>query len=81
MLRDDIDTITIRLHLPRETATCSSILPSRFWHEPLVFQPIAAGVVYPVFGILLSPILAAAAMALSSVSVIGNALGSRAAKL
>jgi Cu+-exporting ATPase len=38
-------------------------------------------VVYPVFGILLSPILAAAAMALSSVSVIGNALGSRAAKL
>ena len=36
--------------------------------------PIAAGVLYPVFGILLSPMLAAAAMALSSVSVIGNAL-------
>jgi Cu+-exporting ATPase len=36
--------------------------------------PIAAGVLYPVFGILLSPTLAAAAMALSSVSVIGNAL-------
>ncbi|HEY0299712.1 MAG TPA: heavy metal translocating P-type ATPase, partial [Rhizomicrobium sp.] len=36
--------------------------------------PIAAGVLYPVFGILLSPIMAAAAMALSSVSVIGNAL-------
>jgi P-type Cu+ transporter len=36
--------------------------------------PIAAGVLYPVFGILLSPIVAAAAMALSSVSVIGNAL-------
>jgi Cu+-exporting ATPase len=36
--------------------------------------PIAAGVLYPVFGILLSPIIAAAAMALSSVSVIGNAL-------
>jgi Cu+-exporting ATPase len=36
--------------------------------------PIAAGVLYPAFGILLSPILAAAAMALSSVSVIGNAL-------
>jgi len=36
--------------------------------------PIAAGVLYPEFGILLSPMIAAAAMALSSVSVIGNAL-------
>jgi Cu+-exporting ATPase len=36
--------------------------------------PIAAGVLYPAFGILLSPVIAAAAMALSSVSVIGNAL-------
>jgi Cu+-exporting ATPase len=36
--------------------------------------PVAAGLLYPVFGILLSPIIAAAAMALSSVSVIGNAL-------
>ncbi|WP_298256358.1 copper-translocating P-type ATPase, partial [Bradyrhizobium sp.] len=36
--------------------------------------PIAAGVLYPVFGILLSPMVGAAAMALSSISVIGNAL-------
>ena len=36
--------------------------------------PIAAGVLYPVFGVLLSPVIAAAAMALSSVSVIANAL-------
>jgi Cu+-exporting ATPase len=36
--------------------------------------PIAAGVLYPVFGVLLSPIFASAAMSLSSVSVIGNAL-------
>ena len=36
--------------------------------------PIAAGVLYPVFGLLLSPMIAAAAMSLSSVSVIANAL-------
>jgi Cu+-exporting ATPase len=36
--------------------------------------PVAAGVLYPVFGLLLSPMIAAAAMSVSSVSVIGNAL-------
>jgi len=43
--------------------------------------PLAAGVLYPAFGILLSPIIAALAMALSSVSVIGNALRLRSMRL
>jgi Cu+-exporting ATPase len=43
--------------------------------------PVAAGVLYPFFGVLLSPIIAALAMSLSSVSVIGNALRLRAARL
>jgi Cu+-exporting ATPase len=42
---------------------------------------VAAGVLYPTFGILLSPVVAAFAMSLSSVSVIGNALRLRAARL
>jgi Cu+-exporting ATPase len=43
--------------------------------------PIAAGVLYPALGILLSPVIAATAMALSSVSMVGNALRLRTARI
>ena len=58
------------------TATMNNIRQNLFWafvyNAALI--PVAAGVLYPFFGILLSPIFAAAAMALSSVFVITNAL-------
>jgi Cu+-exporting ATPase len=47
----------------------------------LLAVPVAAGLLYPFFGLLLSPMLASAAMSLSSVSVIGNALRLRRAVL
>lgn len=57
-------------------ATISNIRQNLFWAFVYNFAliPIAAGVLYPAFGILLSPIFAAGAMALSSVFVLGNAL-------
>jgi Cu+-exporting ATPase len=64
-------------------ATMRNIRQNLFWafFYNAAGVPIAAGVLYPVFGLLLSPIIAAAAMSLSSVSVVGNALRLRQARL
>ena len=57
-------------------ATMRNIKQNLFWAFAYngLLLPVAAGVLYPAFGILLSPVFAAAAMALSSISVVGNAL-------
>ncbi len=64
-------------------ATMRNIKQNLFWAFAYnaLGVPVAAGVLYPFFGILLSPIFAAAAMSFSSVSVIGNALRLRSVKL
>jgi Cu+-exporting ATPase len=74
LLKGDLNGIVRARHLSE--ATMRNIRQNLFF--AFIYNaagvPIAAGVLYPFLGLLLSPILAAAAMALSSVSVIGNAL-------
>jgi len=74
VLKGDLNGIVRARHL--SAATMANIRQNLFF--AFIYNaagvPIAAGVLYPFLGILLSPIIAAAAMALSSVSVIGNAL-------
>jgi Cu+-exporting ATPase len=81
LLRGDLRGIATAVRLSRATM--------RNIRENLLFAfiynalgiPVAAGVLYPFFGLLLSPIIAGAAMSLSSVSVIGNALRLRNVRL
>jgi len=81
LLKGDLQGIVTALQLSR--ATMGNIRQNLFF--AFIYNaagvPIAAGLLYPFFGILLSPIIAAAAMALSSVSVIGNALRLRSVSL
>ena len=81
LLNGDLTGIVRARHLSR--ATMRNIRQNLFFAfiYNAVGVPIAAGVLYPVLGILLSPVLAAAAMALSSVSVIGNSLRLRFVRL
>jgi Cu+-exporting ATPase len=81
LLKGDLTGIVRARRLSR--ATMSNIRQNLFF--AFIYNaagvPIAAGVLYPTFGILLSPVIAAAAMALSSVSVVGNSLRLRRASL
>jgi Cu+-exporting ATPase len=81
LVKGDLRGIVRARRLSRETmANIRQNLFFAFVYNSLGV-PIAAGVLYPVFGLLLSPIIAAAAMSFSSVSVIGNALRLRTAKV
>ena len=74
LLKGDLNGIVRARHL--SAATMANIRQNLFF--AFIYNaagvPIAAGALYPLFGVLLSPVIAAAAMALSSVSVIANAL-------
>ena len=74
LLKGDLTGITRARHLSR--ATMGNIRQNLFFAFAynIAGIPVAAGALYPLFGLMLSPIIAAAAMALSSVSVIGNSL-------
>jgi Cu+-exporting ATPase len=74
LMRGDLRALTTAIRIAR--ATMRTMRQNLFW--AFVYNcigiPVAAGVLYPAFGILLSPVLASAAMALSSVSVVSNSL-------
>jgi len=74
LLRGDLRALVSAIRLSR--AAMRTIRQNLFWAfvYNVIGIPVAAGVLYPVFGILLSPILASAAMAFSSVSVVTNSL-------
>lgn len=81
LLHGDISKLVKAIHLSK--LTMRGIKQNLFWAfiYNVVGIPLAAGVFYPVFGWLLSPAIAGAAMALSSVSVVGNSLRLKTKKL
>ena len=80
LMRGDLRSAAHAIALSRRTMR--TMRQNLFWAfiYNVVGIPVAAGVLYPAFGLLLSPILASAAMAFSSVSVVGNSLRLRAAR-
>jgi Cu+-exporting ATPase len=81
LMRSDLRSVPTAISLSRRTM--STMRQNLFWAfvYNVVGIPIAAGVAYPLTGVMLSPIIASAAMALSSVSVVTNSLRLRHVKL
>jgi Cu+-exporting ATPase len=81
LMRGDLAGVAQAIALSRRTMR--TMRQNLFWAfvYNVIGIPIAAGVLYPVYGLLLSPILASAAMAFSSVSVVGNSLRLRRVRL
>jgi Cu+-exporting ATPase len=81
LMRSDLAGVEQAVVLARKTM--STMKQNLFWAfiYNVIGIPVAAGALYPAFGILLSPILASAAMAFSSVSVVSNSLRLRGARL
>lgn len=81
LITSDLRSIPKALHL--STKTVRGIRQNLFWAfiYNIIGIPLAAGVLYPVNGFLLDPMIAGAAMALSSVSVVSNSLRLKAAKI
>jgi Cu+-exporting ATPase len=74
LLRSDLHGVADAVALSRRTM--STMHQNLFWAFAynVIGIPVAAGILYPTFGVLLSPVIASAAMAFSSVSVVGNSL-------
>jgi len=81
LMRGDLRSVTQAIALSRRTMR--TMKQNLFWAfvYNVVGIPVAAGVLYPAFGLLLSPVIASAAMAFSSVSVVANSLRLRRARL
>lgn len=81
LIKDDLEGVVSAIDLSKKTI--KTIKQNLFWafFYNTAGIPVAAGILYPFFGILLNPILASAAMAFSSVSVVSNSLRLRRARL
>jgi Cu2+-exporting ATPase len=81
LITSDLQSVPKALNL--STKTVRGIRQNLFWAfiYNLIGIPIAAGVLYPINGFLLDPMIAGAAMAMSSVSVVGNSLRLRRTKI